>query len=142
MRWRSSEQHPAIRLMLVDYYMPEIDGISLVRMLRERYSKRSPSSASRCRTSTASRHATSSKGANDFLNQPFEPEELQCRVSHNLEALEQFNNIQESANRDYLTGLYNRRYWFEGQKLVRGASAPSGAALPVRARCGSLQAGQ
>ena len=25
--------------MLVDYYMPEIDGISLVRMLRERYSK-------------------------------------------------------------------------------------------------------
>ena len=33
------EQHPAIRLMLVDYYMPEIDGISLVRMLRERYSK-------------------------------------------------------------------------------------------------------
>ena len=33
------------------------------------------------------------------------------------EALEQFNNIQESANRDYLTGLYNRRYWFnEGQK--------------------------
>ncbi|CAJ1828346.1 Protein-glutamate methylesterase/protein-glutamine glutaminase [Aeromonas salmonicida] len=27
------EQNPAIRLVLVDYYMPEIDGISLVRML-------------------------------------------------------------------------------------------------------------
>ena len=120
------EQHPAIRLMLVDYYMPEIDGISLVR------------NAARALQQAAARHHRHlgigqtrplgtlplKQGANDFLNQPFEPEELQCRVSHNLEALEQFNNIQESANRDYLTGLYNRRYWFnEGQSGSRSISA-------------------
>ncbi|MDM5150097.1 diguanylate cyclase [Aeromonas salmonicida] len=112
------EQNPAIRLVLVDYYMPEIDGISLVRMLRERYSKQQLAIIG---ISVSDKRGLSARylkqGANDFLNQPFEPEELQCRVSHNLEALEQFNSIQESANRDYLTGLYNRRYWFnEGQK--------------------------
>ncbi|MBP8127545.1 MAG: diguanylate cyclase, partial [Aeromonadaceae bacterium] len=112
------EQHPAIRLALVDYYMPDIDGISLVRMLRERYSKQQLAIIG---ISVSDKRGLSARylkqGANDFLNQPFEPEELQCRVSHNLEALEQFNSIQESANRDYLTGLYNRRYWFnEGQK--------------------------
>ncbi|MFQ2366421.1 diguanylate cyclase domain-containing protein [Aeromonas enteropelogenes] len=112
------EQHPGIRLALVDYYMPDIDGISLVRMLRERYSKQQLAIIG---ISVSDKRGLSARylkqGANDFLNQPFEPEELQCRVSHNLEALEQFNSIQESANRDYLTGLYNRRYWFnEGQK--------------------------
>ncbi len=112
------EQHPDIRLALVDYYMPDIDGISLVRMLRERYSKQQLAIIG---ISVSDKRGLSARylkqGANDFLNQPFEPEELQCRVSHNLEALEQFNSIQESANRDYLTGLYNRRYWFnEGQK--------------------------
>lgn len=112
------ESNPAIRLALIDYYMPEIDGISLVRILRERYSKQRLAIIG---ISVSDKRGLSARylkqGANDFLNQPFEPEELQCRVSHNLEALEQFTSIQESANRDYLTGLYNRRYWFgEGMK--------------------------
>lgn len=119
------EHYPAIRLILIDYYMPEIDGITLVRMLRERYSKQQLAIIG---LSVSDKRGLSARylkqGANDFLHQPFEPEELQCRVSHNLEALEQFNSIQESANRDYLTGLYNRRYWFKtGQQWLQTAQA-------------------
>lgn len=112
------EANPAIRLALIDYCMPDIDGISLVRMLRERYNKQRLAIIG---VSVSDKRGLSARylkqGANDFLHQPFEPEELQCRVSHNLEALERFLHVQESANRDYLTGLYNRRYWFgEGQR--------------------------
>lgn len=110
--------HPQIRLLLIDYHMPKIDGISLVRRLRERYNKQQLAIigiSGSDKTGLSARYLK--QGANDFLNQPFEPEELQCRVSHNLEALEHFERIQDAANRDHLTTLYNRRYWFsEGQK--------------------------
>ncbi|MBU4412947.1 MAG: diguanylate cyclase, partial [Proteobacteria bacterium] len=62
-------------------------------------------------------------GANDFLSKPFSTEEFYCRVNQNMDLLDYIRQIKESSNRDYLTGLYNRRYFFEmGKKLLSSAN--------------------
>ncbi|MCI0655037.1 MAG: diguanylate cyclase [Methylococcaceae bacterium] len=57
-------------------------------------------------------------GANDFLNKPFLAEELICRINQNIDLLGQINTIRDAANRDFLTRLYNRRYFFEAGKTL------------------------
>jgi diguanylate cyclase (GGDEF)-like protein len=52
-------------------------------------------------------------GANDFLQKPFNQEEFYCRVIHNIESLELLEAVRDAANKDHLTGLYNRRYFFD-----------------------------
>ena len=37
---------------------------------------------------------------------------------HNLEELELFERIKETASRDYLTNIYNRRYFFETGEVM------------------------
>lgn len=57
-------------------------------------------------------------GANDFLYKGFSNEEFFARINSNIEILELFDEIKNKANKDYLTGLYNRRYLFHiGNKL-------------------------
>ena len=52
-------------------------------------------------------------GANDFLKKPFSSEEFYCRISQNIELLEYIEEIKEYSEKDFLTGLYNRRYLFQ-----------------------------
>jgi len=52
-------------------------------------------------------------GANDYLHKPFNSEEFYCRLSQNVDMLEQIATIKRQANTDYLTNLPNRRYFFE-----------------------------
>lgn len=63
-------------------------------------------------------------GANDFISKPYSYEELICRVTQNLEMLELFESIRNIANHDYLTGMYNRRFFFaEGGDIYAHAKA-------------------
>ena len=58
-------------------------------------------------------------GASDFVYRPFVAEELQCRIANNVETLTQMKQLRAAAACDYLTGLYNRRYFYDnGPKLV------------------------
>ncbi|HLP71210.1 MAG TPA: diguanylate cyclase, partial [Rhizobium sp.] len=58
-------------------------------------------------------------GANDFVYRPFVVEELQCRIGHNVETLSQIRQLRLAAFSDYLTGLRNRRHFFdEGPAIV------------------------
>ena len=50
-------------------------------------------------------------GANDYLHKPFNSEEFYCRLSQNVDMLEQIATIKRQANTDYLTNLPNRRYF-------------------------------
>lgn len=57
-------------------------------------------------------------GANDFLYKGFSNEEFFARINSNIEVLELFDEIKNKANKDYLTGLFNRRYLFDvGNKI-------------------------
>jgi len=52
-------------------------------------------------------------GANDFIAKPFLKEELICRVNNTIENMENINKIANFANKDFLTGLFNRRYFYD-----------------------------
>lgn len=108
------DQSPDIKLVITDKEMPNMDGIALCNHIRARYNK---DEVSIIGVSGADNPALSAKfiknGANDFLRKPFCPEEFYCRVLQNIEYLESIETIRRQANTDYLTKLYNRRYFFE-----------------------------
>lgn len=106
-------EHPDIKLVLTDYNMPVMDGFELILQLRARQHKDQLAiiGLSSSGESRLSAHFLKS-GANDFISKPFSYEELLCRVNQNLDYLDQIAEIRESANRDYLTKLYNRRHFF------------------------------
>lgn len=108
------KQHPEIRLVLADYHMPKMNGMELVKALREKQDKEDLAIIGLSAINEKSLSATFIKyGANDFLSKPFAPEELQCRINHNLENLELLSKLREATYQDYLTQLFNRRYLFE-----------------------------
>lgn len=116
-------EHPDIRLILTDYNMPNMDGLELITKLREKYTRNELAiigmSADNSKKVTIDQLKA---GANDFITRPFINEELYCRINQNIEAIENFTKLLDSATKDFLTGLYNRKYVFEtGNKLFQNA---------------------
>ncbi|MDM9628568.1 diguanylate cyclase [Rhizobium sp. S152] len=114
------EVHDDIEIVITDHHMPDMSGYELTRRIRHRFG------SDRLRiigiSSSDDRMLSASflkAGASDFLYRPFVTEELQCRVANNVETLAQMKQLRAAAARDYLTGLYNRRYFYDqGPKLV------------------------
>jgi len=114
------EQDPDISLVITDFHMPVMDGFHFVQEIRHRFDKR-PLAVIGLSSQEDSDISVQfiKKGANDFLQKPFQQEEFSCRVTNNIEALEQLIALRQQADKDYLTGLNNRRYFVEeGQNLV------------------------
>jgi diguanylate cyclase (GGDEF)-like protein len=125
------KQNNNIKVILTDYSMPEIDGIELTIKVRETHPKESLSIIGISGLDDPELSSQFIKnGANDFLLKPFSYAELLCRVNQNLDMLEHIGYINNLANRDYMTKLYNRRYFFtEGKQLH--LSAKNGTPLSV-----------
>ncbi|QGU33929.1 diguanylate cyclase [Thermochromatium tepidum ATCC 43061] len=105
---------PGIDLVITDYNMPEMDGIALITALRQQRPRSDLAIIGLSEVGAATLPVRLLKsGANDFLPKPFLVEEFYCRVIQNIEQIELVRAIRESAVRDSLTGLYNRRYFFE-----------------------------
>ena len=111
--------HPDIKLVITDYNMPEMDGFELIQQLRTRHPKDQLAIIGLSSSGEARLSAQLLKsGANDFIGKPFSYEELLCRVNQNLDYLDHIQDIRDAANRDYLTKLHNRRYFFNHGKLL------------------------
>jgi diguanylate cyclase (GGDEF)-like protein len=115
------EQYPEINLVITDFNMPGMDGCSLCQKIREKFRQDRLAIigfVSKNEGNVGARFIKS--GANDFLvQQSFLVEEFYCRVNHCMETLRLINKIREGAIRDFLTGLYNRRYFFDaGNDLI------------------------
>ncbi len=114
------KESPDIKLVLVDNQMPEMDGYSFTAKVRETHSQDElivigVSGSADPRIAVKFLKA----GANDFIAKPFNYEMLLCRVSRNLDMLDAINYAKNLSNTDFLSGLYNRRYFFEqGNKLL------------------------
>lgn len=124
------EQHPDIKLALVDYNMPKMDGFKFVLEARKRMGKDQLSIIGISGENGGNISAQFLKnGANDFIAKPYSYEELICRVTQNLEMLEMVESIQNIANRDYLTGMYNRRFFFDEGYSIYEDARNSGSSL-------------
>ncbi|AWB66370.1 diguanylate cyclase response regulator [Saccharobesus litoralis] len=107
------EQHSDVKLIISDHQMPHMGGIRFTAEVRRKFSKDEIAIIGLSGSDAGSLSARFIKnGANDFLKKPFCHEEFYCRVIQNIEHLEYVEDIQRAANTDYLTGLFNRRYFF------------------------------
>jgi len=105
---------PDISLVLTDYNMPVMDGLELTYEIRKTYSKDELCIVALSGNEDEEISALFLKhGANDYIKKPFSKEEFSVRVNNSIEALENIQTIMNYANRDYLTGLYNRRYFYK-----------------------------
>ncbi|MDF1876813.1 diguanylate cyclase [Sulfurimonas sp. SAG-AH-194-L11] len=103
-----------INLVLTDYHMPVMDGLELTYEIRKNHNKNDLAILAVSSNKDNEVNAIFLKaGANDFITKPFSKEEFSCRINNTIEALENIQIVTNHANRDYLTGLYNRRYFFE-----------------------------
>ncbi len=114
------KQHANIKMIITDLEMPEMDGIALTNEVRKNYSRDQLAIIGISGASNGIHSARFIKnGADDFLRKPFCPEEFYCRITQNIENLNNIEQIQKSANTDYLTDLPNRRAFFSlAEKLI------------------------
>ena len=102
-----------ISLVITDYNMPVMDGLELTQEIRKKYTKSELGILALSSNTDQEINAMFlKKGANDYIKKPFSKEEFSCRINNTIEALENLDIITNHANRDFLTGLYNRRYFF------------------------------
>jgi diguanylate cyclase (GGDEF)-like protein len=120
---RLLKDHPGVGLVITDYHMPGMDGYELVRRIRQEHDR------SRLAVIGVSAHGSNlisarfiKNGANDFITKPFLEEEFYCRVTQNIELMETIQALAEASVRDFLTGLHNRRFFYESaQKCFASA---------------------
>ena len=111
--------------------MPVMDGVELIKAVRN---FRGRDDLAIIGLSGAGKYGLSARfikyGANDFLTKPFMNEEFYCRVLQTMEQLSLIADIKESAFRDDLTGLYNRRYFYQyAEKLLKKKNQQNSLAL-------------
>ncbi len=126
--------NPEIKLMLVDFLMPVMDGLELTKEVRKQYSKNDLSIIAMTGIDADLTSARFLKiGANDFIKKPFSREEIACRINNSLDSLEYIQRIQNLAQMDYLSRLPNRAYFFETMQAYikedNGSSLPFALAL-------------
>lgn len=112
-------ENPHISMVITDYNMPIMDGFELVTAIRKSYTMDEMAIIG---ISSQGNPMLSAKflksGANDFVTKPFAEEEFFWRVNQSVELLDYIEKVRNAATLDYLTNLYNRRYFFEiGEKL-------------------------
>lgn len=106
--------NPDMKLILCDYRMPVKDGLEVLKEIRAAGDKNQIGVLMMTSPSENVNGAIFLKnGANDFIAKPFVKEELICRVNNLIEAMENINQIADFANKDFLTGVYNRRYFYD-----------------------------
>ena len=108
------KENPDIKLIITDYVMPNMNGEEFILNVRESFSREQISIIAISSETDSKLSAKLLKsGANDFITRPFLREEFFCRVGNNIDAIRNFEYIKNTAIRDHLTGMYNRKYLFE-----------------------------
>jgi PleD family two-component response regulator len=105
--------HPHIRLVLADYYMPDEDGFAFLKTVRRKYSRERLSVIGMSSLSNSDNRIRFLKyGAADFIDKSYAPEEILLRISLNLDMMDRIAELNTLAMQDALTGVHNRHFLF------------------------------
>ncbi len=117
------DRDPSIVMVITDYTMPEMDGATLVMEMRRKRKREELAIIGISGGSSGSVTVPLLKnGASDFIPKPFEVEEFYSRVDQNLDMIRYIREARDAANRDFLTKLYNRRYFYSvAEKMYASA---------------------
>lgn len=115
--WEALQQPDAPRLVILDWMMPNMDGMEVLRRVRALPGDRPPYIIMlTAKTEKSEIIAGLDAGANDYLIKPFDPGELRARIEVGRRMVEMQEALVKSrealahqANHDPLTGLPNRR---------------------------------
>jgi len=115
--WEVLQQPDSPRLVILDWMMPGMDGLEVIRRVRARFVEQPPYII--LLTSKDEKGDIISgleAGANDYVRKPFDNEELFARIQVGERTLELQTRLYETqqslahlASRDSLTGILNRR---------------------------------
>ena len=101
-------------LILLDIMMPEMDGYEVCQRLKEREeTKDIPVVFITAKTDEDSIEKAYSIGAMDYVTKPFKPRELLAKVETQLKVNHLIKYLDYIASHDEMTGVYNRRKFFE-----------------------------
>jgi two-component system, cell cycle response regulator len=104
------EEHPDVQLFLVDWQMPELDGISLCIHLKNKKSiEASYIIILTSKKSTENLVLALESGADDFISKPFAPDELKVRLKAGMRVINTENQLLHQATHDPLTNVLNHR---------------------------------
>ncbi|QPG05800.1 diguanylate cyclase [Salinimonas marina] len=103
-----------IKVVITGAELEDQNSTALIANLRADYTKEQLAIISVCERGNDMHSARYIKsGANDFLLKPYCHEEFLCRISQNIELIEHVEALTSMAHTDFLTGLVNRRYFFD-----------------------------
>lgn len=121
-----------IPIVIVDYDIPQTNGLDLIIKIREKYSKDTLGIVAMSEdTQRDLIDDFLTFGANYFISKAFTEREVIAKINALLELIGLFQQIKEMANRDFLTGSFNRRYFFEVANRIFLKSARAKKALVV-----------
>ncbi|MCF7957344.1 MAG: diguanylate cyclase [Phycisphaerae bacterium] len=101
-------------LILLDIMMPEIDGFEVCKRLKaDLRTADIPIIFVSAKDQTADKIKGLELGAIDYVTKPFDPAELKTRINVVVRMTELQERLLAQANTDELTGLPNRRHYFE-----------------------------
>jgi diguanylate cyclase (GGDEF)-like protein len=110
-----------IDLILLDIMMPEMDGYEVCKILKsQEETKNIPILFITASTDDESIEKAYSLGAADYVTKPFRPIELLSRVKTSLKLQQTINELEHLAYYDSMTGVYNRRKFFESSNIKFG----------------------
>jgi diguanylate cyclase (GGDEF)-like protein len=103
-----------IDLVLLDIMMPDPDGFSVCAALKaDPQTCDIPVIFITAKTDENSIELAYDAGGDDYVTKPFKPREVLARVKLQLERADHLKQLDFLASRDPLTGIYNRRKFFE-----------------------------
>ena len=97
-------------IVLTDIVMPNMDGIHLLKYIREHHPKIGVIVITGYAESFTYTHMIKA-GASDFITKPFLADELEAKLNRLVRELNLVRQLELHAVHDALTDLYNRRYF-------------------------------
>ena len=108
-----------ISMIITDYKMPKMDGLELCMQIRADYNKDEFALIAMSSNYDDDIIEKFNKvGVNYFQSIPVNHKKMEIQIRASLELLELFQKTKDLANKDFLTGSFNRRYFFDAGELI------------------------